>query len=1053
MRKAKKPGNALRKRYETVMGAINESVYEWDLARDRFWTSESMQRLLGLSPDRLTLERWRKSIHSDDYARFRDATVAHLKGETERFECDYRFRSGDGTWHWARTHGLAVRDRAGRALRMVGSTGDITELKRTEQAQSATAEILRVISGSPTDVQPVFEAILTHASRLCEASFAAVFTFDGELLRNVAHLNASPQFARFLGSGGVRPSGETTTRRCALERRTIHTADLMNDPAFSPPEAQRREKVRTSLSVPMFREGALVGVISLWRAKVRPFTGKQIALVETFAAQAVIAIENVRHFNQTREALEQQKAIAEVLDVVTQLQAEVQPVFEAIGRNAAQLCGAMFSCVYRFDGELLHLVAIHNLPPAAQEVARTMYPMKPDRSQLSGRAVLTRAVQRLEDVAQDGEYAKQVAVAGAWRRFLAVPMLREGKPLGVIGVGWPDPGSIAERQVELLKTFADQAVIAIEKVRLFNETREALEQQTATAEILEITARSPSDVQPVFDAIARNAMRLCDGAHCAVFRFDGGLQHFAAQYGVDPGTVGVLRRVYPRAPDPARVSGRAILEREVIHLADALADARFPGSAETLTSAGNRAVLAVPMLKAGEPIGVIFMVRREPRRFSERQVALLRTFADQAVIAIENVRLFNETREALEQQKALAEVLGTISSSIADTKPVFDLILDSCQRLFEGHLVGLTLAGEDGRIRLGAYKGDNPEAMAAVYPYPLGRDSGSGQAILDRKAVHFPDVDAPGSAAPPRVLAGSQAAGFKAILFAPLLDAGHGIGALWVGRRLPGAFSQRQTALLESFADQAVIAIRNARLFSEIRDKGRQLETANRHKSQFLANMSHELRTPLNAIIGFARIVARHSQGRLEPKQLDNLEKIQASGQHLLALINAILELSKVEAGRVEIHPGEVALAPVLEQCLRTVEPLVSVALVKEFDGGLPSMYVDEEKLRRIVLNLLSNAAKFTERGTIRLRAQASNGSVAIAVADTGIGIPGDKLGLIFEEFEQLDASINRAHGGTGLGLAIAQRLARLMGGDIGVESAPGGGSTFTLTLPLRYSA
>jgi signal transduction histidine kinase len=265
------------------------------------------------------------------------------------------------------------------------------------------------------------------------------------------------------------------------------------------------------------------------------------------------------------------------------------------------------------------------------------------------------------------------------------------------------------------------------------------------------------------------------------------------------------------------------------------------------------------------------------------------------------------------------------------------------------------------------------------------------------------------------------------------------------------SFSEREIALLKTFADQAAIAIENARLFREIQEKSRQLEIASRHKSEFLANMSHELRTPLNAIIGFTRIVMRQSKEALAAKQYENLEKILASGQNLLALINAVLDLSKVEAGRVEVQPREVELAPVLEQCLRTIEPLAQVALVREFDGALPQMYVDEEKLRQIVMNLLSNAAKFTERGTIRLRARAANGSVAIMVADTGIGIAADKLGLIFEEFEQAEAGSTRAYGGTGLGLAIARRLARLMGGDIGVESSFGIGSRFTLTLPLRF--
>jgi signal transduction histidine kinase len=282
------------------------------------------------------------------------------------------------------------------------------------------------------------------------------------------------------------------------------------------------------------------------------------------------------------------------------------------------------------------------------------------------------------------------------------------------------------------------------------------------------------------------------------------------------------------------------------------------------------------------------------------------------------------------------------------------------------------------------------------------------------------------------------------------------MGTIFVGRDHLSSFSEKEIALLKTFADQAAIAIENVRLFNEIQEKNRQLEVASRHKSEFLANMSHELRTPLNAIIGFTRIVMRRSQEQIEPKQYENLEKILASGQNLLALINAILDLSKVEAGRVEVNPAEVALAPVLEQCLRTVEPLLkgdAVTLVKEFDGELPQMYADEEKLRQIVINLLSNAVKFTTSGSIRLRAQAANGLLAIAVADTGIGIAADKLGLIFEEFEQADASSTRVHGGTGLGLAIARRLARLMGGDISIESTPGSGATFTLRLPVRYQA
>ena len=1030
-------------RYALATRAATEGIYEWDVESGALFISDRARELFGLPPGALKNIDWTARIHPDDFAGYRAAIIEHLKGRTPGVECEYRARDAAGDYRWVLDRGQALRRADGRAIRLIGAWTDITQRKQTLEQQMATAEILKVTSRSPTDVQPVFEAILTNAQRLCEASFAAVFTYDGEFLHNVGQRGASPEFARFLQGVRARPSRETTTRRCALERRTIHTPDLLNDPDFHPPEAQRREDVRTALSVPMIREGVLVGVITLWRAEVRPFTDKQIALVETFADQAVIAIENVRLFNETREALEQQKAIAEVLGVVTQLQTDVQPVFEAIGRNAAQLCGAMFSCVYRFDGELIHLVAIHNLPPAAQELARTMYPMKPDRSQLSGRAVLTRAVQRLEDVAHDSEYAKQVAVAGAWRRFLAVPMLREGKPLGVIGVGWPDPGPIPEPLVELLKTFADQAVIAIEKVRLFNETREALEQQRALAEVLGTISRSVADATPVFDLILDSCQRLFEGhlVGMTLLGEDGMIRLGAYQGENKEAMEGVYP--YPLARDSG--SGQAMLDREVVHFPDVDAPGS-PAPRRVLDGAravGFKSIVFAPLVTEGHALGALWVGRRLAGPFIAHEIELLKTFADQAVIAIQNVRLFNETKEALEQQKAAGEVLRVISSSIADTAPVFDKILESCERLFAGRIVGLNLVGDDGKLHIGAYHGAHREEFERIFPIPVTRESGSGLSIVERRVVHYPDTENRAEV-PERTRQGCRAIGIKSAIFAPVLWEERGVGAIFVGRDHVSSFSEKEIALLRTFADQAAIAIENVRLFN-------QLQVASRHKSEFLANMSHELRTPLNAIIGFTRIVMRRSREVLEPKQYENLERILTSSEQLLALINSILDLSKVEAGRVELHPGEVGLAPVLEQCMRTVEPLAKVTLVKEFDGELPPMYVDEEKLRQIVINLLSNAVKFTQRGAIRVKAQAANGSVAIAVSDTGIGIPPDKLELIFQEFEQADASSTRLYGGTGLGLAIARRLARLMGGDITAESVLGSGSTFRLTLPLRY--
>jgi PAS domain S-box-containing protein len=1228
-------------RYALATSAATEGIYEWNVDDGSLFLSDRAKSFFAFPSEPLTPQAWNTRVHPDDFEGYRRALRAHFQKRTSHLEHEYRICRADGSDLWVLDRGIAVRNAGGRVARLIGALSDITQRKRAElelrrardeaqealEQQTATAEILKVISSSPTDIEPVFRSILANAVRLCEASVGAVFTYDGEVLANVAHQNASPEFAEFLARSRPRPSRETTTRRCALERRTVHTADLLNDPEYAPLEFQRREHVRTVLSVPMMRDDRLVGVVTLWRREVRAFSDQQIALVQTFADQAVIAIENVRLFNETKEALDSQKATGEILASISGSITDTRPVFDAIARNLLRVFGTRFAVVELLRDGQIEVVAMHG-DPGFERLAQR-YPTPLDDGTIGGAAMLSgEIVQCTPVIGNPGIPAdiQQLARDFGFDSCIGAPMIREDKVVGAICTAHRTAVPFSDKQRALLRTFADQAVIAIENARLFNETREALEQQKAVRGVLETLSRSAFDLDAVLHTLIESTTRLSHAEKGFIFRREGDVFRFAVDFGASEEFRDFIER-NPVGIDSGTLVGRTALEGRTVHIEDAVADARFTAKAaqelgrfrtmlgvpiirdrtvigvialwkervEPFTDAqialvtsfssqasiaienarlfnetkealdfqkatseilasisgsiteakpvfdsiacdvlrlfgtrfasvqllrdgqieviaahgepgferieqhyprpldggtiggsvivsgnvvqftpvignphipatteqmahdfGFDSVIGAPMIRDHEVVGAIVTAHRSAIPFSDKQVALLRTFADQAVIAIENARLFNETKEALEQQSALAEVLGAISGSIADTKPVFDKILDSCQRLFEGHLVGLTLAGEDGLVHLGAYKGENKEQMERVYPYPLDRDSGSGQAMLDRTVVQFADVGAPGSNAPLQVVKGAQAVGFRSIVFAPLIAEGRAIGALWVGRRLPGPFDDKQTALLKTFADQAVIAVQNARLFSEIQDKSQQLEIANRHKSEFLANVSHELRTPLNAIIGFTRIVMRRSKEQLEPKQYENLEKILLSGQNLLALINAILDLSKVEAGRVELNPVEIELAPVLEQCLRTIEPLIddgAVTLIREFDARLPRIVVDEEKLRQIVINLLSNAAKFTSSGSIRVRAIAVNGSVDIAVADTGIGIAADKLALIFEAFEQGDAGNTRDYGGTGLGLTIARRLARLMGGDIRVESALGRGSIFTLTLPGRDQA
>ncbi len=844
----------VEERYEIVMGAINEGVYDWDIAKDSIYYSERVQRAIGLSPEVLrTPEDWRSRIHPEDQPRYRAAFVAHFKGDTERFECDYRYRALDGSWRWARQHGIALRDKSGRATRMIGSTGDITELKHVEDSLRKSEERYALATS---------------------AAVEGIYEWDVE------------------------------TGRLFLT-----------------------ERAKTFFSFP-----AEESTPAAWNARVHPedFPGYRATIVG--------------HFKGRTPQIEHEYRIAD-------------------GRGG-----------YKW--------------------------------------ILER------------------------------------------GIGVRDANGRVTKVVGALSDITQRKRAEIELRRARDQAQEALEQQTATAEILRVISSSPTDTQPVFEAIVRSGLKLFANAAVAVALPDGDEVRVAAIAESDPERAAAWRGRFPFPLTREYMHGAAILDRRLIDIPDAQqADGEFERGIRNFIASGYRAATFMPMLLGDVAVGCLTVLRRLPGPLSDKQLALLRTFADQAVIAIENVRLFNETRESLEQQKASGEVLTVISSSIADTAPVFDKILESCERLFEGRIVGLNLVGEDGRLHIGAYHGAHREEFERIFPLPVTSDTGSGLSIVERRVVHYPDAEH-GEGVPALTRQGCRTIGVKSVIFAPMLWEGRGMGAIFVGRDHVSSFSEREIALLKTFADQAAIAIENLRLFNEIQEKSRQLEIASRHKSEFLANMSHELRTPLNAVIGFTRIVMRRSQERLEPLQYENLEKILASGQHLLALINSILDLSKIEAGRIEVHPGHIGLALVLEQCARTVEPLVkaeAVRLVKEFDPGLPEMYVDAEKLRQIVINLLSNAAKFTERGCIRLQGRVANGSVAIAVADTGAGIPADKLGLIFEEFEQADASSTRVHGGTGLGLTIARRLARLMGGDIAVQSTLGGGSTFTLTLPLHY--
>jgi GAF domain-containing protein len=941
------------------------------------------------------------------------------------------------------------------------------ELTEAFEQQTATSDILRVIASSPTDLQPVLEAVAENAARVCGATDSSITLLEGEHLRLVTHHGS---LRRTLAIGDTVPATRgTVAGRAVVDRRTIHVEDIVAAEAEFPGIVSRMRQAglptRTVVATPLLREGTPLGAIFNARPEVHPFSAKQIALLETFANQAVIAIENVRLFTelQTRnaelaESLEQQTATAEILRVISRSPTDIQPVCDIIAANALKLCDAHVNAVTLYDGELLHLVALANVNPEGAEALRQAYPRRADWGHGGGRAVSTRAVVQIPDVLTDRAYElKREQQAAGYRSVLAVPMLRDGEPIGAISLGRREPRPFSDKQIALVKTFADQAVIAIENVRLFNETKEALEQQTATSVMLRIIASSPTDLQPVLDAMAKSAASLCTAYDASVFRLDGDVLRLAAHHGPIPNPVGLVIPVIR-----GTVSGRSVLERQTVQVTDVQAAAEaFPEGGTFAREFGYRTILNVPLLREGVPIGAIALRRIEVQPFSDRHIALLETFADQAVIAIENVRLFTElqarTRElarSVEELKALGEVGQAVSSTL-DLETVLTTIV----------LRAVQLSGLDGGVVF-EYDEGAEEFVQRVDTQTGGTLAEArrttrirkGEGVLGRtaitlEAVQVPDITVSGAYAG-RLRETLIQSGVRAILAVPMVREGRLIGCLAVSRNRPGEFPVETIELLRTFATQSALAIQNARLFREIADKSRQLEAASRHKSEFLANMSHELRTPLNAILGFSEVLAERMFGEVNDKQAEYLQDILSSGRHLLSLINDILDLSKVEAGRLELELGRFHLPTALDNALTLVRERATrhgITLTQTVDAGVGHVVADERKVKQILLNLLSNAVKFTpEGGRVGLTATTADGVVTIAVSDTGIGIAPEDQAAIFEEVRQVGREDARKQEGTGLGLTLAKKFAELHGGRIGVQSQVGQGSTFSFTLPVR---
>jgi GAF domain-containing protein len=1013
-----------------------------------------------------------------------------------------------------------LRNFAAQAVIAIENARLLNELRESLQQQTATADVLKVISSSPGELAPVFQAMLENAVRICEASFGVLFRNEDGAMRAAAMVGVPPAFAEFWQRGPQRPGPRTAFGRVSETKQTIHIADVKAEPAYVDGEpvfvaAVNLGNFRTLLNVPMLKENELIGVLAIYRQEVRPFTDKQIELLQNFAAQAVIAIENTRLLSELRqrtndlsESLEQQTATSEVLKVISSSAGELQPVFETMLAKAVELCEASFGAMWLVEGEGYRTAALHgDLPEAYVEQWRSGTLHRPKADVPMVRAIRSREPVHVTDMLKDTAYLEGdplpvsvVEIAGI-RTLLTVPMLKEGEAVGVITIYRKEVRAFSDKQIELLKNFAAQAVIAIENTRLLSELRESLQQQTATADVLKVISSSPGELEPVFQAMLANAVRICEAKFGVLFRYSGDVFRAAAWLGVPPAYEESLRHRGSFQADAGAPLHRLMKTKALVQTADELAEPN-PGPAAKF--GGARSLIAVPMLKEDELVGAFVIYRTEVRPFTDKQIELVTNFANQAVIAIENTRLLKELRqrtddlsESLDQQTATSEVLKVISSSPGELAPVFEAILGNATRICEAKFGTLTQV-VDGIPRL-MFQLGVPAPLEEYWRRETPRPSphnAISRVITTGQAVHVTDLQAYQAYidGDPLAVAGVELGGIRTLLVVPMLKDDKTFGTIGIYRQEVHPFTDKQIELVSNFAAQAAIAIENTRLLNELRqrtdDLSKSLEDLRTTQDrlvqtqklaslgQLTAGIAHEIKNPLNFVNNFSGVsvelidelqealkdVSLNEKRRSEISELmdtlrGNLDKVVQHGKRADAIVKNMLLHSREGSGEHRV----VDINTLVEESLnlayhgaRAEKQGFNIIMERSLNPDTGQADVFPQDITRVLLNLISNGfyaatkrrAEASGDGyepTLVASTRSLGDRVEIRVRDNGTGIPPEVKEKMFNPF----FTTKPAGEGTGLGLSICHDIiVKQHGGSIEVDTKHGEFTEIRVTLP-----